>query len=190
MVALAVALSGYGLYQYVYEMPQTRARYEADPDRALREAGLWYPPGSPERERFEIRLQNREPIATFALTNSLAAFLAPWLVMLAGMACGSGRNRKRLLSVALCAAPHRRVSAVDQEPQRIHRRGVGLAAGLADVPRANGSHPLEMAAGDCRRRGRAHRRRHGGSKDSIASCWPGRPNRSATACNTGNRAGR
>ena len=25
-------------------------------------------------------------MATFALTNSLAAFLAPWLVMLAGMA--------------------------------------------------------------------------------------------------------
>jgi hypothetical protein len=105
MVALAVAISGYGLYQYVYEMPQTRARYAADPDRAMREAGLWYPPGSPERERFEIRLQDREPIATFALTNSLAAFLAPWLVMLAGMACGCGRNRKRLLSMAICAAP-------------------------------------------------------------------------------------
>ena len=53
MVALAVALSGYGLYQYAYEMPQTRAEYEADPDRALRDAGLWFPPGSPERKLFE-----------------------------------------------------------------------------------------------------------------------------------------
>jgi cytochrome c-type biogenesis protein CcmH/NrfG len=105
MVALAVAVAGYGLYQYVYEMPETRARYAADPDRAMRDAGLWYPSGSPDRERFEIRLQNREPIATFALTNSLAAFLAPWLVILAGMARGCGRNRKRLLCVALCAAP-------------------------------------------------------------------------------------
>ena len=40
MIALAVALSGYGLYQYAYEMPQTRAEYEANPDRAMREAGL------------------------------------------------------------------------------------------------------------------------------------------------------
>ena len=51
----------------------------------MRDAGLWFPPGSPERKLFESRLDNREPMATFALTNSLAAFLAPWLVMLAGI---------------------------------------------------------------------------------------------------------
>ncbi len=84
MVALAVALAGYGLYQRAYEMPQTRRQYQADPDRALRAAGLWFPPGSPERELFVDRLNSTEPLATFALTNSLAAFLAPWLVMLAG----------------------------------------------------------------------------------------------------------
>ncbi len=105
MVALAVALSGYGLYQYAYELPHTQAKYEADPDRALRNAGLWYPPKSPERQRFESRLHNPEPIATFALTNSLAAFLTPWLVVLAGMACSSGRNRKRLFGMAVCALP-------------------------------------------------------------------------------------
>ena len=68
-------------------MPHTRAEYQADPDRALRDAGLWFPPDSPERKLFEDRLANTEPMATFALTNSLAAFLAPWLVMLAGIAC-------------------------------------------------------------------------------------------------------
>ena len=41
-------------------------------------------------------------MATFALTNSLAAFLAPWLVMLVGMIGGSVRNRKRLLAMAGC----------------------------------------------------------------------------------------
>ncbi len=105
MIALAVALSGDGLYQFLYETPQTQAKYAADPDRALREAGLWYPPGSHERERFESRLHNREPLGTFALTNSLAAFLAPWLVMLAAATCSCGRNGKRLLSMALCATP-------------------------------------------------------------------------------------
>ena len=89
MIALAVALSGDGLYQYFYEMPATLAHYEADPDATLREAGLWYAPGSSERELFETRLRSPEPIATFALTNSLAALLTPWLVLLAGIvACG------------------------------------------------------------------------------------------------------
>jgi hypothetical protein len=105
MVALAVGLSGYGLYQSAYEMPQTRAHYAADPDAALRGAGLWFPPGSPERKLFESRLENPEPMATFALTNSLAALLAPWLVVLAGVGVASVRSRKRLLAVVLCLIP-------------------------------------------------------------------------------------
>ena len=99
MIALAVALSGYGLYQRAWEMPETRARYQADPDRALREAGLWFPPGSAERQLFESRLQNNEPTATFALANSLAAFLAPWFVVLAGVIVGG--NKRRLLQKLL-----------------------------------------------------------------------------------------
>ena len=105
MIGLAVALAGYGLYQYAYELPNTRAQYQANPDRAMRDAGLWFPPGSPERGLFESRLSNKEPLATFALTNSLAAFLTPWLVMLAGVGLGSGRNRKRLLAVLVCSIP-------------------------------------------------------------------------------------
>ncbi len=92
MIAVAVAASGYGLYQYSYEMPRTQARYEADPDRALREADMWFPPGSPERKAFEDRLHNTEPTAAFALTNSLAGFLTPWLVVLVGIAAGVWRN--------------------------------------------------------------------------------------------------
>lgn len=85
MVALALALASHGLYQYFYELPATRAQYQQDPDRALREAGLWYEPGSRDRELFEKRLASIEPLATFALTNSLAGYLAPWLVIAIGI---------------------------------------------------------------------------------------------------------
>ncbi len=100
MVALAVALSSYGLYQYFYELPATRALYRQDPDEALRQAGLWFPPGSADREAFEQRLESVEPLATFALTNSLAGLLAPWLVMTLGMSVlvrkkGSGTFRAK-----------------------------------------------------------------------------------------------
>ena len=84
MVALAVALSGYGFYQRAYVMPRTLAEYEADPDQAMRDADSWFAPGSPERTLFEYRVRNVEPTATFALTNSLAGYLSPWLVVLAG----------------------------------------------------------------------------------------------------------
>jgi O-antigen ligase len=92
MIALTVALSSYGLYQYFVEQPRTQAEAK-DPerlDRMLREAGLWYPPGSPERLQFENRLFSTEPLATFALTNSLAGLLAPWLVVAVGIGVGLG----------------------------------------------------------------------------------------------------
>ncbi len=85
MLALAVGLAGYGLFQCVYEFPRTRAAYQTDPEKALREAGFYYAPGSPERIAFEKRLESKEPIATFALTNSLAGFLTAWLVAAVGI---------------------------------------------------------------------------------------------------------
>ena len=84
MVALAVFLSLYGLYQYGIELPNTRHMYATNPDEMLRNAGEWYPPGSPEREAFEQRLASLEPMATFALTNSFAGFLAPWAIVVLG----------------------------------------------------------------------------------------------------------
>jgi hypothetical protein len=104
MIALAAALSGYGLYQCFWELPATRAMYEADPEGALRAAGLAFESDSPERQLFENRLQSSEPFATFALANSLAGYLAPWLVVLAGIAIGAGLSRKRQSTrvAALC----------------------------------------------------------------------------------------
>ncbi|NUQ61957.1 MAG: O-antigen ligase family protein [Pirellulales bacterium] len=96
MLALALAEASYGHYQYFHEMPATAHKYHQDPDAALRDIGLWYPPGSPERHTFELRLGAREPIATFALTNSLAGFLVGWLTVAVGIAASAGLNRRGL----------------------------------------------------------------------------------------------
>lgn len=105
MASLAVALAGYGLYQYGVELPAMRAAYEADPAAALRNAGLWVELGSPQAKLFEDRLQGTEPIATFALTNSLAGYLAPWLIVLLGVAFAGGPTARHMILAFLCAAP-------------------------------------------------------------------------------------
>ncbi|MGD9646953.1 MAG: O-antigen ligase family protein [Pirellulales bacterium] len=81
MLAIAVGISGYGLYQYFVSLPADRAMYLADPDAALAAEGLNFPPGTIERELFEQRLFSTEPPATFALANSLAGWLVPWLLL-------------------------------------------------------------------------------------------------------------
>jgi O-antigen ligase len=107
MFCLAVAISGYGLYQYFYQFPQMRADFMRDPDAALRASGMWYEPGSRDRELFAMRLESPAPLATFALTNSLAGYLAPWLVIAAGIAVGARRENRwpTRLAVGLCAWP-------------------------------------------------------------------------------------
>jgi hypothetical protein len=113
MIALAVVLAAYGFYQVGVELPAERAAYEKDPDGVLRALGQWYPPGSPERARFEDRLNSSEPLATFALANSLAGVLAPWAIVGLGVAWsfaarqGTGFARSpatvaRVLGLLLC----------------------------------------------------------------------------------------
>ena len=105
MVALAVGIAGYGVYQWRWEIPQTQAMYKADPEAALRKADLTYAAGSPERTLYDDRVRTAAPMATFALSNSLAAFLSPWLVILAAIAGShwAGReNRRRLWGILPC----------------------------------------------------------------------------------------
>ena len=129
MVALAVAVSAYGLYQCAFEFPATRAIYKANPERALRDAGLSFPPHSPGRKLFEDRLANNEPTATFALCNSLAGFLAPWLVVLAGMIGSGVRNRKQWAGMLILAIPIAACLLLTKS-----RSGyLGAGAGLASV---------------------------------------------------------
>ncbi len=85
MMALAVVLAAYGFYQVFVGLPAAREQYAQNPDRVLRELNQWFPAGSAERMRFESRLQSTEPLGTFALTNSLAGFLVPWLVVALGI---------------------------------------------------------------------------------------------------------
>ena len=87
MIALAVLLSSYGLVQYFISLPAMREAYRLNPEAVLRASGVVAPQGSPARLLFEERLRSTEPMATFALANSLAGFLVPWFVMLAGIAC-------------------------------------------------------------------------------------------------------
>ena len=94
MIAMAVSLASYGLYQYCWDFPQMRAEYAQDPEAAIRAAGEWYKPGSPEWQHFKDRVQSPEPLATFALTNSLAGFLAPWLIVTAGLLLPSARGSR------------------------------------------------------------------------------------------------
>lgn len=100
MLALAVVLSCYGIYQVFIGYPNDRDAYRANPDQMLREAGHWYPAGSPERALFESRLNSDEPIATFALTNSLAGYLAPWLIVAVAIAVAGHAQRQGWLAPA------------------------------------------------------------------------------------------
>ncbi len=186
MIALAVALAGYGLYQQAYEMPQTRAFYRANPDAALRAADWWYPPGSPQRKLFEDRLANTEPTATFALTNSLAGFLTPWLVVLAGIACTELRDRKRLAGAIILFLP------IGICLFLTHSRSGCIAALLgfalvwpiarAKTIRFRWKIPLAIVVAGGRSSRRPRR-----PADSTTK-WP--KDRSATACNTGGRVSR
>ena len=122
-------------------------------------------------------------MATFALTNSLAAFLAPWLVVLAGLAFGtvggdSSRqwavgqphfgdwsrllHYKRLLGMALCLMPIAACLLLTKKPQRIHRRGRGVVLVWLAVP-ASGQF---ASAGKRPSRWPRWRRR------SLPRCWP------------------
>lgn len=86
MMGLSVCLSALAYYQYFYSLPATRADFARNPEAMLRDAGLDSTPGSPERKLFEDRLNSTEPLATFALSNSLAGLLAPWLIVTLGIA--------------------------------------------------------------------------------------------------------
>jgi len=89
MLGVAVGQAGLGYYQTAVAIPEARARYEQiqdDPLQLMRETGHWSSPESAARRRFESRLYSPEPNARFALANSLAGFLVPWLVLGLGIA--------------------------------------------------------------------------------------------------------
>jgi O-antigen ligase/polysaccharide polymerase Wzy-like membrane protein len=110
MIALGVVMAAIAFHQYFVTLPQDRAALKADLQAALREA-QWEQlvPGSGEFKLLKDRAESPEPLGTFSLTNSLAAFLAPWLIVAIGIGAvgnssGAARRRK-WLAVAACALP-------------------------------------------------------------------------------------
>lgn len=81
MIALALAVSLHAYYQYGVSQPQLRAEFAKDPEAVLRNAGVNAEEGTPLRALAESRINSREPTGEFALTNSLAGFLLPWLLV-------------------------------------------------------------------------------------------------------------
>ena len=106
LIAMAVGASVYGFYQWAWEIPQRQQLYQAAPDRALQDAEVWFAPGSPERQRFEDRLRDSRPTATFALSNSLATFLVPALILAGAIALREFKRKVWLARAAAgCAVP-------------------------------------------------------------------------------------
>ena len=95
MIALAVVESAYGLHQFLVTMPADRELFARDPEEALRLARVYAPPGSRERFLFGQRVNSTEPMGTFALANSLAGFMAPWLTFSLGIGATALVLRRR-----------------------------------------------------------------------------------------------
>jgi O-antigen ligase len=83
LVATAVAVSAYGLFQSRVEIPQIQDRFRRNPQQVLREANLDADPR--QVKAFADRLGGNEVFATFGLANSLACFLVGPLVLSLGM---------------------------------------------------------------------------------------------------------
>ena len=106
MVALSLGLTVHAYYQYFVSQPALRNEYKANPDKFLEASGRDKNPDSVDRKHFEDRVFSREPLSTFSLTNSLAGFLAPWLIIAAGIGLreASKGGNSRTLAAAMIAA--------------------------------------------------------------------------------------
>lgn len=103
MLASAVGLASLGVAQPPI-LKQLWTRYREDPEAVLREAGVHAPAGSPLRHQFEDRLLSREPLGTFALTNSFAGYLAPWLVIGVAIVAGARMGEMSLARLPILVA--------------------------------------------------------------------------------------
>ena len=189
LMATAVAISAYGIYQATVELPADRSFYKAHKVQALKIAGVT--PGTPEEARFEDRLLgSNEPTATFALANSLAGFLVGPGRPGGGDRPGGAPTKGSALDGPLAGCPalarDPRLPAADQEPEP-RTSAWPSARPCSPGGSADGS---PAARRPWRRGGRS--RSSASWPDwasppagSIARCSPRRPSRSAIAWNTG-----
>ncbi len=107
VVGLAVAVTSalYGIYEWMWIHPEIVRQFERNPEAVMRQAGVIAEPGSVAWRQFEDRLHSTEPFATFGLPNSLAGFVATWLVVAAGILLAELRRGRRIVwLVALLAS--------------------------------------------------------------------------------------
>jgi len=83
MLACVAGTIGFALFQYFVTMPNLRNSFAADPNAML--AKLGYSAESSNAILYMNRLASLEPTGPFILTNSLAGFLAAWLVLLTAL---------------------------------------------------------------------------------------------------------
>ena len=91
MVSCAAGTVGYAFFQYFVTLPNLRKSFATDPASFLTELG--YTVGSSESILYTNRLQSLEPTGPFVLTNSLAGFLAGWLVLLFALICNAALSK-------------------------------------------------------------------------------------------------
>ncbi|MEL0097335.1 MAG: O-antigen ligase family protein [Planctomycetaceae bacterium] len=97
MTAVAVSISCIGIYDSLVRIPVFRGEYFSasaqERIEILQMAGISdVRVGAPGRYHFESRIQSPEPHVTFALTNSLAGFLAPWFTLMLLTLLNPGRK--------------------------------------------------------------------------------------------------
>jgi O-antigen ligase len=81
MLALAVGVSLHAYYQYFVKQPALREAFQQNPDAILQQMNIAPGTTGPIRAIAENRINSVEPIAEFSLTNSLAGFLLPWILI-------------------------------------------------------------------------------------------------------------
>ncbi|MFM1801680.1 MAG: hypothetical protein RJA81_1032, partial [Planctomycetota bacterium] len=102
-VVMVSALACYGIFQTTVEFPDLRSSYLANPETTLVRLGI--DPNSPSRKAFEDRLLgSNEPMATFALANSLAGVLVGPMIILIGLLLDQLLKPARNLSTRLARA--------------------------------------------------------------------------------------
>src|SRR5262249_34903291 len=77
LVASAVCLSAYAVYQYTVELPNERQAF-SDPEerrRQLEERNIFLAPDDPQLEQWQKRIEMNNAFATYAHPNSFAGFL-------------------------------------------------------------------------------------------------------------------
>jgi hypothetical protein len=86
--AVGAGVAAYGWHQWWIGIPEVLERFRVDPEGVLREAGIGAERGSAQWILFQNRLIDGGPTGTFALANSMSAFLiGAFAVMVSGSAC-------------------------------------------------------------------------------------------------------